>query len=162
MEEIVRHSRLRYSLVIAAIATGVTCGPPAAKAVDLDELTVVTLSRDGAWGVATAHSQGPAIAAAIRDCRAMARGPSDCGAQFATTRGGWVHAGLCGSHKIVVAAETPEAVEQAAIKRENDLKQYYGTALPPCRRVVTVGPSGAVLVGEAATAHQVEARRGKH
>jgi hypothetical protein len=133
-----------------------------AKAVDLDELTVVTLSGDGAWGVATAHSQGPAIAAAISDCRTMASGPSDCGAQFATTRGGWVHASLCGSHKILSAAETREAAVQAAIKRENDLKQYYGTALPLCRRVVTVGPSGPVLVGEAASAHQVEARRGKH
>jgi hypothetical protein len=27
-----------------------------AKPVDLDELTVVTLSRDGAWGVATGHA----------------------------------------------------------------------------------------------------------
>src|SRR5262245_54346578 len=67
-----------------------------AKAVDLDELTVVTMARDGSWGVATAGSQGPAIAAAVRDCRAMAGGPTDCGAQFITTRGGWVVAKLCG------------------------------------------------------------------
>src|SRR5262245_52731317 len=40
-----------------------------AKAVDLDELTVVTMARDGSWGVATAGSQGPAIAAAVHDCR---------------------------------------------------------------------------------------------
>src|SRR5262245_16463715 len=50
-----------------------------AKAVDLDELTVVTMARYGAWGVATAGSQGPAIAAAIHDCQVMAGGPSDCG-----------------------------------------------------------------------------------
>jgi hypothetical protein len=162
MEEIMRHIRLRCSVMIAAFATGVTCGPPAAEAVDLDELTVVTLSGDGAWGVATASSQGPAIAAAIRNCRAMAGGPSDCGAQFTTTRGGWVHASLCGCHKIVAAAETQEAVEQAAIKRETDLEQHYGAALPPCRHVVTVGPDGTVLVGEAASAHLREARRGKH
>ena len=43
-----------------------------AKAVDLDELTVVTLAGDGSWGVATAGSQGPAIAAAIRSCQTMA------------------------------------------------------------------------------------------
>jgi hypothetical protein len=62
-----------YSLLIAAIATGVlTFGPPAAKAVDLDEVTVITLSRDGSWGLATAASLGHAIAAAIRDCRATA------------------------------------------------------------------------------------------
>src|SRR5262249_2588198 len=71
-----------------------------AKALDLDELTVVTLARDGSWGVATAGSQGPAIAAAIHDCRAMAGGASDCGAQFVTTRRGWIIANLCGTHKI--------------------------------------------------------------
>ena len=133
-----------------------------AKAVDLDELTVVTLSRDGAWGGATAGSLGAALAAAIRDCRARAAAPSDCGAQFLTTRGGWVLASLCGDNKIIVGAETHEAAEQAAINRENDLKQYYGTALPPCRRVLTVGPSGAVLVGQAASAQPIDARRGKH
>src|SRR5262249_9843159 len=40
-----------------------------AKAVDLDELTVVTMARDGAWGVATAGSTGEAIATAVRACR---------------------------------------------------------------------------------------------
>src|SRR5262245_43225231 len=71
-----------------------------AHALDLDELTVVTMARDGSWGVATAGSQGQAIAAAIRDCKAMAPPPSDCGAQFVTTRGGWVIANLCRDHKI--------------------------------------------------------------
>lgn len=124
-----------------------------AKAVHLDELTVVTLSRDGAWGAATAHSLVPAIAAAVRDCRAMAGGPSDCGAQVSTTRGGWIVARLCGDRKIIAAAGTRGAAEQAATRRENDLNQYYGTERPLCRPVVTVGPTGAVLVGEAALAH---------
>jgi hypothetical protein len=66
----------------------------------LDELTVATMARDGSWGVATAGSQGQAIAAAIRDCQAMAAAPSDCGSQFVTTRGGWVIANLCRDHKI--------------------------------------------------------------
>src|SRR5262245_29809119 len=76
-----------------------------AHALDLDELTVVTMTQNGSWGVASAGSQGQAIAAAIRDCRVMAGGPSDCGAQFATTRGGWIIANLCGNHKMIVAAE---------------------------------------------------------
>jgi hypothetical protein len=97
--------------------------PIAATAVDLDELTVVTLARDGSWGVATAASQGPAIAGAIRDCRAMAGGANDCGAQFATTRGGWVVAKLCGDHKIIVTAETRQAADQAALARELALKR---------------------------------------
>ena len=128
-------------------------------AVDLDELTVVTLARDGSWGVATAGSQGQAIAAAIRDCKAMAAAPTDCGAQFVTTRGGWVIANLCGDHKLIVVAETREAAEQAALVREADLKRLYVPDMPPCRRVLTVDPRGVALPGQTAPAHQVDARR---
>jgi hypothetical protein len=127
-------------------------------ALDLDELTVVTLARNGAWGVATAGSQGQALATAIRDCQAKSGAPSDCGAQFVTTRGGWVIANLCGDHKIIVAAETRQAAERAAIIRETDLKRSYVRDLSQCRRVLTVDPSGPVLLGQAATAHQVSAR----
>ena len=119
-----------------------------ANAVDLDEMTVVTMARDGSWGVTTAASAGEAIAAAIRDCRAMLAAPSDCGAQFATTRGGWVIADLCGDHKIIVAAETREAAEQAAERRESDLKQHTVPSLQLCRRVLIVGPGGAVVWAE--------------
>jgi hypothetical protein len=127
-------------------------------ALDLDELTVVTLARDGSWGVATAGSQGQALATAIRDCQAKSGVPSDCGAQLVTTRGGWVIANLCGDHKIIVAAETRQAAERAAIIRETDLKRFYVRDLQPCRRVLTVDPSGAVLLGQASAAHQVNAR----
>jgi hypothetical protein len=131
-----------------------------AKAVDLDELTVVTLARDGSWGVATAGSQGQAIAAAIRDCRAMAAAPSDCGAQFATARGGWVVASLCGDHKIIATAETLERAELAALVREADLRRLHAPNLPPCRRVLTVDPRGAVLPAQTAPAHQIDAQHG--
>lgn len=130
-----------------------------AKAVDLDELTVVTLARDGSWGVATAGSQGQAIAAAIRDCRAMAAAPNDCGAQFMTTRGGWVVANLCGDHKIIADAETREAAEQAAFSRETDVRRYYVRDMPPCRRILTLDPRGVVLPSPAMPAHQIDARR---
>src|SRR5262245_33080713 len=43
-----------------------------AKASEARDWTVVTMAADGSWGVATASSVGPAIADAIRDCRAMA------------------------------------------------------------------------------------------
>lgn len=113
---------------------------PPAPVLDLDELTVVTLARDGSWGVATAASQGPAIAAAVRDCRAMAAGPSDCGAQFATTRGGWVVAKLCGDHKIIETGQTREVAEQAALARELSLKR-----LVACTLGLTVSPGGVVI-----------------
>jgi hypothetical protein len=119
-----------------------------ASAVDLDELTVVTLARDGSWGVARAGSQGPAIAAAIRACRAMAGTASDCGAQFTTVRSGWVIASLCGVRKVIAAAETREAAEQAMLLREYNLKPLHGPDMPPCRRVVTVNPTGATVTPE--------------
>ena len=93
--------------------------------------------------MATAPSQGPAIAAAIRHCQAMAAAPTDCGARFKTTRGGWVVAKLCGDYKIIVAAETREDAELAARNREADLKRLHAPDLPPCRRIVTIGPGGA-------------------
>ncbi len=109
-----------------------------AKAVDLDQLTVVTMARDGSWGVGTAGSQGPAIAAALHDCRTMAGGPSDCGAQFITTRGGWVIANLCDTHKIMVTAATREDAEQAALVREVFIKRRHGAEGLSCRRVLVL------------------------
>jgi hypothetical protein len=130
--------RAAISILGALLATIPT------RAVDLDDLTVVTLARDGSGGVARAGSQGQAIAAAIRDCRAMASTPNDCGAQSTTTRGDWVIANLCGDHKIIVAAKTREAAEQAASIRETDLKRLHAPGLPPCTRVLTVDPGGAL------------------
>lgn len=150
---------LLSSLAIAA--AGATYGPSAANALDLDEVTVVTLSRDGSWGVATATSLGPAIAAAIRDCRATAAMPSDCGAQFATTRGGWVVAMLCGDHKILVTAATREGTEEVALVRETKLSQLHTMGVPPCRRVLTVKPHGFVVPAQAPAGHQIDAQREK-
>ena len=138
------------ALGIATSVVVVATSPVAA--VELDELTVVTLARDGSWGVATAASQGPAIAAAVRDCQAMAAGPSDCGAQFATTRGGWVVAKLCGDHKIIATAESREAAEHAALVRETSLQRLYA-----CTRVLTVNPQGVVLPSQ--PAQQIGSRR---
>jgi hypothetical protein len=138
--------------IVGLLALGtLIANPIAATAVDLDELTVVTLARDGSWGVATAGSQGPAIAGAVRDCRAMAGRSSDCGAQFATTRGGWIVAKLCGDHKIIVTAETRPAADQAALARELALKR-----LQVCTRVLTVGPHGVVLPAQAASAEETD------
>src|SRR5262245_15732141 len=139
---------------VSLLALGtLIAGPIAATAADLDELTVVTLAQDGSWGVATAASQGPAIASAIRDCRAMAGGDSDCGAQFATARSGWVVAKLCGDHKIIAAAETRQAADQAALVRELALERLH-----VCTLVLTVGPRGIVLPAQAAVSEETDGR----
>jgi hypothetical protein len=148
-------------LRISILVTGVLLAANSAKALDLDDLTVVTMAIDGSWGVAKAGSQGLAIAAAIRNCQAMAAAPSDCGAQFVTTRGGWVVANLCGDHKIIVAAETREAAEQTALSSEINLKRLYVPEMLPCKLVLVVDPRGVVLLGPAAPFHQTDAQRGK-
>jgi hypothetical protein len=137
------------SALAATLATGVACSTllaatAPAVAVDLDEVTVVTLARDGSWGVATAASTGEAIATAVRACRAMAGAPTDCGALFTTTRGKWVLASLCGDHQIIVSAGTLEDAEATAREREVETRRTYVPDLPPCRRVLTVDPAGAV------------------
>jgi hypothetical protein len=137
-------SRILLSAVTALAASGI----PLALAIELDEVTAVTLARDGSWGVATAGSTGEAIAAAVRACRAMAEGRSDCGAQLTTTRGRWVIASLCGDHQIIVSADTREDAEAAAIKRERDTRRVYVPDLSPCRRVLTVDSTGSIAVAE--------------
>jgi hypothetical protein len=109
-----------------------------------EDWTVVTVARDGSWGVANASSIGQAIAAAIRSCRAMAGTSSDCGAQFEATRNGWALANLCGDRKIIVAASNLADAEAAARRRETDLRRHHAPDLPPCRRVLTVEPGGVV------------------
>ena len=83
-----------------------------------DDWTVVTLARDGSWGVACDRSQPRAIAEAIRYCLAMSGGASDCGAQITATRGGWTVDNLCGNHKVIATGDSLAAAEiEARIAR---------------------------------------------
>jgi hypothetical protein len=119
-------------------------GAPQCMASD-DNWTVVTLARDGSWGVACRSTQAQAIAEAIRSCRAMAGPSSDCGAQFAATRGGWTVVNLCGDHKVIATGSSLVDAEKQALIREVDLQLFYVPDLPSCRRVVTVDPSGTIV-----------------
>ena len=111
-----------------------------------DSWTVLTMARDGSWGVACSNSQSHAMAEAIRFCRAMAGGASsDCGAQFAATRDGWLIGNLCGAHKVMASGDTLIEAEQEALNREISLQMEYVPDLPPCRRVVTVDTARSVV-----------------
>ena len=65
---------------------------------------MVTLARDGSWGVGTSEFYGPALASALRKCEAMSAGQSDCGAEVTAVRKGWTLGILCGDHRVLVAA----------------------------------------------------------
>ena len=119
-------------------------GSPACMAGD--GWTILTMARDGAWGVAFHSSQSHAMSEAIRFCRAMAGGASsDCGAQFVATNGGWLLGNLCGAHKVMASGDTRSEAEQEALNREISLQIGYVPDLTSCKRVVTVDTSRSVV-----------------
>ena len=108
--------------------------------------TVVTLARDRSWGVASSPSQPQTIITeAIKACRAMTGPSNDCGAQFMAAKGDRIVASLCGDHKLVATGISLIAAEQEALNREISLQLFYVPDLPPCKRVVTVDHSGAIV-----------------
>ena len=130
----------RLPILLCALLTGT----PQGLAWD-HHWTVVTLARGGSWGIASDSSQSQAIAEAIRFCREMAGPPGDCGAQFMAARNGWIIANLCGDHKVIATGSSLTNAEQEALNREISLQLSYVPDLPPCKRIVTVDPIGAIV-----------------
>jgi hypothetical protein len=134
------------SLVMAAGAAILLSAAPSAlaQAGPDPEWTVLTVAHNGAWGVSTARSQGEAIAGALRQCQARSPEPADCGAELIAYKVGWALAILCGDRRVVVSAGSLDEAEQAAYERIAALKRACPTGLPPCHRLLTVDPAGAV------------------
>jgi hypothetical protein len=133
----IARSLLLASGALLAAATG------AQAAEDWEhDWVVVTMARDGSWGVGVGRSTTVAITAAIRDCRAMANGPSDCGAEFVSMRNAWALGLVCGEHRILVTGDDLEDAEAAARFSATELRLHYVPDLPACRGVLTVEPSG--------------------
>src|SRR5262245_46024246 len=122
-------------------------GIPAGMAAD-DDWTVLTMARDGSWGLGCQASQWQAMAQAIRLCRSMAgaSGAGDCGASIAASRGGWIVANLCGDYKVLATGSTLGEAETEALNREISLQLRFVPDLPPCRRVVTVDAGRSTIV----------------
>jgi hypothetical protein len=133
---------IRYLFVILALlqTTASSC-----MAWDGD-WTVLTVARDGSWGVASSDLQSRAMAEAIRFCKAMAMSSSDCGAQLKATRGGWAIANLCGDQAIIATGSTLREAEKEALNSEIGLQMFYIPDLQPCRRVVTANPDSFSVV----------------
>src|SRR5258705_13789713 len=91
---------------------------------DEEDWTVVTIARDGSWGIATASPQSQAIAIAIRACKAMSNGQNDCGAEFTTIKRGWTLALRCGDYRVLAAANDLKDARRAAVNREIHLNHY--------------------------------------
>ena len=107
--------------------------------------TVVTLTRNGMWGVASASSQSQAMFEAIKLCRATAGPSAGCGARLTAAQGGWIIANLCGDHQVMATGSSLVDAEQEALNREISLQLFYVPDLPPCKRIVTVDSTGAIV-----------------
>ena len=92
------------------------------------EWTVVTLARDGSWGVGTSEHYGPALASALRKCEAIS------GAKRLWRRGHGCQAGLDARHPV---RRSPRARRRAdlttairdAQARQMFLRDLYGDGL---------------------------------
>lgn len=138
--------------ILSALLSGIMFGATApGHAADggpilpAEDMTVLTLASDGAWGAATETYANRAIVLAIRACKAMSKRELGCGAKFTTIRAGWSVALLCGHETIIKAAMLRADAERAPTEREIELREVYHRDMPPCARVVTVKPDGMLV-----------------
>src|SRR5829696_4374528 len=124
-----QRSRPRFLAFLLAIAL---ISPVPLAAQHEQEWTVVTLARDGSWGVGTSEHYGPALASALRKCEAASGGQSDCGAEVTAVKRGWTLGMLCGDHRVLVAATELTTAILEAQSRQMDLRGLYGDSLPNC------------------------------
>jgi hypothetical protein len=138
---------------LAALALGLgTFGEPRAQSSSLASLpewqrdwTVLAMSPDGAWGVATDYWMIGALSRAIRDCTQMSGKDMGCGAYFTVIRAGWSLGIRCGDKNIIMAEPTLTDAERRARWREFELRKLHDPDMPPCVRLVTVDPAGMIV-----------------
>jgi hypothetical protein len=133
-----------------ALAIGIPCPAFAQPEFETAPVTVLTMAPNGTWGAATDDTIGVAIAAAIARCNGRHQRALGCGASYTTIRGGWSLGIRCGQENILVSEKTLAEAEQAAIDREVALRERYVFDMPPCVRVVSVDPTGAIVAPYAA------------
>src|ERR1700730_9631212 len=92
--------------------------------------TVLTVARNGNWGIASARTQGEAIAGALLRCQAMTANESDCGAELVAFRSGLALALMCGDHRVIVTANDAEEADSAALDRLVTLRGLHGPDFP--------------------------------
>ena len=138
---------------LAALALGLgTFGEPRAQSAIYESVpewqrdwTVLAMSPDGAWGVATDMWMIGALSRAIRDCTQMSGQEMGCGAYFTVIRAGWSLGIRCGDKNIIMAESTLTDAERRARWREFELRKLHDPDMPPCVRLVTVDPTGTIV-----------------
>ena len=110
---------------------------------------VLTVARNGNWGIASARTQGEAIAGAISRCQAMTAGDSDCGAELVAFKSGLAMALLCGEHRVIVTANDPVEADGFALDRLVLLRELYGSDFPVCQHLLQIEAHGALTTFKA-------------
>ena len=111
--------------------------------------TVLTVARNGNWGIASARTQGEAIAGALLRCQAMTADESDCGAEFVVFRSGLALALMCGDYRVIVAANDFEEAESSVLDRLIVLRELYGPDFPVCQHLLQIDARGALTTFKA-------------
>ena len=111
--------------------------------------TVLTIARNGNWGIASARTQGEAIAGALDRCQAMTADESDCGAEFVAFRSGLALALMCGDYRVIVTANDPAEADRFALDRLVVLRELYGSDFPVCQHLLQIDAHGALTTFKA-------------
>jgi hypothetical protein len=106
--------------------------------------TVLTVARNGNWGIATALTRSEAIAGALLRCQTMTDDESDCGAELVAFRSGLALALMCGEHRIIVTADDAGQADSSALERMLALRDLYGPDFPACRHLLQIDCHGAL------------------
>ena len=110
------HRTSWFCSIIALVVCGAAHLSIAQAAKDWDQdWMVATMARDGSWGVGVDCHIADAKAAAIREYRAMSSGGSDCGAELAASRGGWIIGVRCDDCKILGTGKDLKYAEVTAL-----------------------------------------------
>jgi hypothetical protein len=131
--------RLRTAFVALFVAVA---GLPAAA--EETNWTVLTVARNGNWGIASERTRSEAIAGALGRCQAMTPDESDCGPELVAFRSGSGLALLCGDHRAIVSANDPEEADSSAFSRIIILRELYGVNFPACQHLLRIDSSGAL------------------
>lgn len=122
---------------------------PIAAADDERNWTVLTVARNGNWGIASARTQGEAIAGALLRCQAMTADESDCGAEFVAFRSGLALALMCGDYRVLVTANDSEEADNSALDRLIALRALHGPDFPACQHLLRIDSRGALTTFKA-------------
>src|SRR5260370_42157627 len=81
--------------------------PGLSAAAEETNWTVLTVARNGSWGIARAITQGEAISGALLRCQAMTADESDCGAELVAFRRGLALALIGGDYRVTGTTNHP-------------------------------------------------------